>query len=360
MGIKEAYLYKKLKEKKVYPVKCRRAAISPLAKLFNRVQCQNCAHYCVIENRKRGICVVRENIDGKLYSLNYGKACAVNIDPIEKKPFFHFLPGSQSLSVATVGCNFRCHSCQNHSISQMPQSTGKIIGEEISPKEIVELAKKNQLPSISYTYTSPAVFSEYALDIMKLAKKQGIKNCWVSNGFWSKELFDLISPYLDAANIDLKSFNDNFYVKYCGGKLQPILDTLKRLEQKKIWTEITTLVIPTLNDKEEIFKNIAKFIKNELSPEIPWHVTQFCGAISWKLQHLPDTPVETLENVYHIGKKMGLKYVYIGNIPGLEGEDTFCPECGELAIKRYGYFVERYDKNGKCPKCGQDLNIINF
>ena len=336
--MKEAYLYKKLKNKKV--------------------QCRNCAHYCVIGPGKRGICGVRENINGKLYSLVYGKACAVGIDPIEKKPFFHFLPGSQSLSVATVGCNFKCHSCQNWNISQMPQLTGKIEGENLSPERIVEMAKENNLPSISYTYTSPAIFSEYALNTMKLAKKEGLKNNWVSNGFWSEELFDLISPYLDAANIDLKSFEDEFYIKYCGGKLQPVLDTLKRIKKGGIWLEVTTLVIPTLNDKEEIFENVAKFIKNELGDNVPWHISQFSGVISWKLQYLPETPAETLEKAYKIGKKIGLKYVYTGNIPGLPSESTYCPKCGAKMIDRTGYAIERKDKNGKCSKCGEDLSII--
>ena len=336
--MKEAYLYKKLKAK--------------------GIQCQNCAHLCVLNPGQKGICGVKENIKGKLYSLAYGKACAINIDPIEKKPFFHFFPGTQSLSIATVGCNFKCFSCQNYSISQGPTLFGKIEGEEISPKKIVEIALKNHLPSISYTYTEPAVFSEYALDTMKLAKKEGLKNNWVSNGFWSKELFNLISPYLDAANIDLKSFKNDFYLKYCGGRLQPVLDTLKRIRQKKIWLEVTTLVIPSLNDKEEIFRNIAKFIKEELGTETPWHITQFSGAISWKLQHLPDTPVETLKKAYQIGKETGLKYIYTGNIPGLPSEDTYCPKCKTKVIERNGYFVQRYDKNGKCPECGEDLNLI--
>jgi len=336
--MKEAYLYKKLPQKKV--------------------QCQNCAHYCLILPGKRGICGVRENVDGKLYALNYGKTVACHIDPIEKKPFFHFLPGSHSLSIATVGCNFKCKSCQNWDISQMSQLTGKIEGQEISPEEIVKSALKNNLPSISYTYTEPAIFSEYALDTMKLAKKQGLKNNWVSNGFWSKELFDLISPHLDAANVDLKSFEDDFYIKYCGGKLQPVLDALKRLKNKKIWLEVTTLVIPTLNDEEEIFEKIANFIKNELGSETPWHVTQFCGAISWKLQNIPDTPVETLEKAHKIGKKTGLKYIYTGNVPGIPSEDTFCPKCNNLVIDRTGYIISRHDKNGKCPKCSADLNLI--
>lgn len=336
--MKEGYLYQKLAEKKV--------------------KCQNCAHYCLILPGKRGICGVRENQNGKLYALNYGKAVAVNIDPIEKKPFFHFLPGSHSLSIATVGCNFKCLSCQNWDISQMPQLTGRIEGKDISPEEIVKITLKNKLPSISYTYTEPAISSEYALNTMKLAKKEGLKNNWVTNGFWSKELFDLISPYLDAANVDLKGFSDDFYIKYCSGKLQPVLDTLKRLKSKKIWVEITTLVIPTLNDSKEMFSNIAKFIKNDLGAETPWHITQFSGAISWKLQDLPETPIETLEKAYKIGKETGLKYVYTGNVPGIPSEDTFCPKCGTLAINRTGYLIERFDEKGKCPKCNEDLDLI--
>ena len=345
-GMKEAYLYKKLADKKA--------------------QCRNCAHYCVIENGKRGICGVRENINGKLYALNYRKAIAVNIDPIEKKPFFHFLPGSYSLSIATVGCNFRCLNCQNSDISQGFKGAKEILGEDLPPEKIVDLAIKNNLPSISYTYTEPTIFLEYALDTMKLAKKEGLKNNWVSNGFWSKELFGLISPYLDAVNIDLKYFSDEDYFKYSGGRLRPVLDTLKRLKktsrpgsgQEKIWVEITTLVIPTLNDKEEIFKNIANFIKNELGKETPWHITQFSGAISWKLQHLPDTPVETLKKAWQIGKKIGLKYVYTGNVPGLDSEDTYCPKCKAKMIERTGYLIQRFDKNGKCSGCGENLDLV--
>ena len=337
-NMKEALLYKKLSDK--------------------RVQCLNCPHSCVILPGKRGVCGVRENKEGKLYSLVYGKACAAHIDPIEKKPFFHFLPGSYSLSVATVGCSFACKNCQNYDISQGPKITRRIEGEDVSPEQIVEMAKKHKVPSISYTYTDPVVFLEYALDTMKLAKKAGLKNNWVTNGFLSKETLELISPYLDAAIVDLKSFSDDFYKKYCGGRLQPVLDTLKRMKEKGIWVEITTLVIPTLSDSEEMFRQMAKFIKEKLGPETPWHVSQFCGAISWKLQHLPDTPVETLKKAYEIGKKAGLKYVYTGNIPGLTSEDTLCPKCGALAIDRNGYIIKRYDKNGKCSKCGESLNII--
>jgi len=336
--MKEVYLYKKLSNQKV--------------------QCLNCAHRCVILPGKRGICGVRENINGKLYSLVYGKAVAIHIDPIEKKPFFHFLPGSYSLSVATVGCPFACKNCQNWDISQGPKLTGKIEGEDVSPEEIVKMAKEYKVPSISYTYTDPVVFSEYALDTMKLAKKEGIKNAWVSNGFMSPESAKMVIPYLDADRIDVKSFSDDFYIKNCGGKLQPVLDTCKLMKKSGVWVEIITLVIPTLSDSEEMFRKIAGFIHDELGPETPWHVTQFSGAISWKLQDLPDTPAGSLEKAYKIGKEAGLKYVYTGNIPGMPFEDTFCPKCKTLAIDRTGYIISRHDKQGMCPKCGGDLNLI--
>ncbi len=336
--MKEVYLYKKLSDQKV--------------------QCRACAHYCVISSRGRGICGVRENRESVLYALNYGKIVARNIDPIEKKPLFHFLPGSQSLSIATVGCNLKCANCQNWDISQGFKGKEEIPGEDLTPEEIVKMALKNKLPSISYTYTEPTIFLEYALDIMKLAKKAGLKNVWVSNGFMSKESAKLVIPHLDANNIDLKSFSDEFYQKNCGAKLQPILDTAKLMKKSGVWIEITTLAIPTLSDSKEIFKNIAKFIKEELGPETPWHISQFSGAISWKLQHLPDTLVETLEMAYKIGKEMGLKYVYTGNVPGLPSEDTFCPKCNALCIDRTNYIIHRHDKNGKCPKYGEDSSII--
>lgn len=336
--MKEALLYKKLKDKKV--------------------QCGTCAHKCLILAGKRGVCGVRENINGKLYALNYGKAIAVNVDPIEKKPFFHFLPGTQSLSIATVGCNFACKNCQNYDISQGFKGAKKIPGQNLSPEEVVKLTIKNNLQSISYTYTEPTIFLEYALDTMKLAKKEGLKNTWVSNGFMTKESAKLIIPYLDANNIDIKSFSDKFYREQCGGGLEPVLKTAKLMKKSGIWVEITTLVIPTLSDSEKMFKGIAKFIKNELGSETPWHVSQFSGAISWKLQHLPNTSVKTLKKAYEIGKKAGLKYVYTGNVPGLPSEDTLCSKCGSLCIDRMGYIIHRYDEDGKCPNCNQKLDLI--
>jgi len=336
--MKEAYLYQKLDK--------------------NRVKCTNCAHYCFINSGKRGICGVRENIDGKLYALNYEKAIALNIDPIEKKPFFHFLPGSYSLSIATVGCNLQCKNCQNWDISQGFKGKKEIPGQQLSPEDIIKLAVKNNLPNISYTYTEPTIFLEYALDTMKLAKKQGIKNTWVSNGFMTEESAKLVIPYLDANNIDIKSFSDDFYKENCGARLEPVLKTAKLMKSSGVWVEITTLVIPTLSDSEEMFKGIAKFIKEELGSETPWHITQFSGAISWKLKQFPTTLVETLEMAYNIGKETGLKYVYTGNVPGLKYEDTICPKCGIISIDRTGYIIQRHDKNGKCSKCGEDLNLI--
>jgi pyruvate formate lyase activating enzyme len=337
--MKEVLLYKKLKGE--------------------LTECNTCAHFCKIAPEKRGICNVRENIDGKLYALNYGKVVALNIDPIEKKPLFHFLPGTYSLSFACVGCNLRCLNCQNYDISQGFKQKKEIPGQEMSPKEIVQLAIKNKLPSISYTYTEPTIFLEFAFDTMKLAKKAGLKNIFVSNGFMSEESAKLVIPYLDANNIDIKGFSEEFYKENCGARLQPILDTCKLMKKSGVWVEITTLAIPTLSDSEEMFEGIAKFIYKELGPETPWHISRFSGEISWKLQYLPETPVETIEKGWKIGKKVGLKYVYTGNIPGLPSENTICPKCGTIAIDRVNYIIHHHDKSGKCPKCGTDLNIIS-
>ncbi|MFA5871172.1 MAG: AmmeMemoRadiSam system radical SAM enzyme [Parcubacteria group bacterium] len=342
--MKESILYEKLKKE--------------------LIRCKTCSHYCVIAPKKRGICGVRENINGKLFFLPYGRVIAKSIDPIEKKPLFHFLPGSLSFSISTVGCNLRCANCQNWTISQfgkLPGVTREMIeksGEELPPKEIIKLAKENNCPSISYTYTEPTIFLEYALETMKLAKKAGLKNVWVSNGFMSKETFQLITPYLDAINIDIKSFDDKFYQENCGARLAPVLENCKRAVKNKIWLETTTLVIPTLSDDEKMLRKIAEFIKTELGDFVPWHVSAFSGAISWKLQHLSETTVEKIKQAYEIGKSTGLKYVYAGNIPGSDMENTYCSKCGERMIKRIGYDVKRLDKEGKCGKCGGKLNLV--
>lgn len=280
------------------------------------VQCQTCCHYCRIAPFKRGLCGVRENHKGKLYLLVYNQIIAENIDSIEKKPLFHFLPGTETLSIATIGCNFRCNWCQNWDISQAPKELERDeimnkIGFETTPDKIVEDALNRACPSISYTYTEPTIFLELALDTMKLAKKKGLKNIWVSNGYFSKETFELISPYLDAINIDLKGMSSENYLKYSGAKLQPVLDNIKEVFKRKIHLEVTTLIIPGINDSEKELTEITKFLAN-ISKNIPWHISRFFAA--YKLPNTETTPLETLNKAAQIGKKAGLKHIHIGNI----------------------------------------------
>ena len=336
--MKESYLYKKISG--------------------NQIECQTCSHYCKLSPGKRGICGVRENIDGKLYALNYDKVITYHVDPVEKKPLFHFLPGTKTFSFATMGCNFRCDNCQNWDISQGPKMFKEILGEKITPNKLVDLAKKSKCKSISYTYTEPTIFLELSLDTMKIAKKEGLKNIWVSNGFMSQKTFELASPYIDAINIDLKFFDDKSYRKITGGRLDPVLENLKRFKQAGILVEVTTLAIPTLSDNSEMFIKIAEFIFKELGADTPWHISAFSGQISWKLQHLPPTPIKTIKQAYKIGKEVGLKYVYTGNVFGDSGENTYCPKCNEVVIKRLGYSIKRLDKKEECPKCEEKINII--
>ncbi len=326
-------------------------------KLDGQVKCGLCAHRCTIMEGKRGICGVRENVHGKLYSLVYGKAIASHADPIEKKPFFHFYPGSNSFSIATVGCNFRCKHCQNYDISQMPRDQNKINGRDLSPAEVVELSLSYNCNSISYTYTEPTIFFEYAYDTAKLAKEKGLCNTFVTNGYMTKEALNTIKRYLDAANVDLKGFTEKFYREICGARLEPVLDTLKRMKKLGIWVEVTTLVIPTLNDSKEELQQIAEFIKNELGKGTPWHVSRFSPA--YKLTHLNSTPIETLLKAREVGLNAGLRYVYTGNIPGDEGENTYCYNCKELLIRRYGFEVlENKIKDSRCPNCGVKIDGV--
>jgi pyruvate formate lyase activating enzyme len=318
------------------------------------VKCNLCSHRCPsIVDSKRGICGVRENQKGKLYSLVYGKLIASNIDPIEKKPLFHFLPGSSAYSLGTVGCNFRCGNCQNFDISQSPKERRIIFGQDVAPEQVVLEAKQTECNSIAYTYSEPTVFFEYAYDIAKLAHKEAIKNVFVTNGYITQEALKKIAPYLDAVNIDLKSFSDDFYRQNCGARLNPVLDSIKLYKKLGIWTEITTLIIPSLNDSDEELRAIAEFIK-DLGEETPWHVSQFYP--THKLLDLTRTPIATLRRARKIGKDVGLRYIYIGNVPG-EGEDTYCYNCGESLIERYGYRIARNRiEASKCPKCGATID----
>jgi len=326
----------------------------------NRVGCQACNHYCKIAPGNRGVCAVRENQDGKLYSLVYGKIVAKNLDPIEKKPLFHFLPGTKSLSIATVGCNFRCLYCQNADIAQIPKENllreKNIPGIDETPEDIVNEALLVHAPSIAYTYNEPTIFVEFALETMKLARKKNLKNIWVTNGYTSKEALTEVIPYLDAANIDLKGFTEEFYNKICGAKLQPVLETIKAMKRGGVWIEITTLVVPGENDTTEHFEGIANFIANDVGKDVPWHISKFFP--TYKLRNLPPTPPSSLLKAREAGKKAGLKYIYLGNVALPEYEATLCPNCGAKMIDRTDYNIVRYDKDGKCAKCREDLNLV--
>jgi pyruvate formate lyase activating enzyme len=323
----------------------------------HKVQCHLCAHECKIDPGKRGLCHTRENQDGTLYTLVYGKVIAEHIDPIEKKPLFHFLPGTRSYSIATVGCNFMCLHCQNYDISQYPRiHGGRVIGDEREPEAIVAYALASHCASISYTYTEPTIFMEYAQDVGRLAHAQGLRNVFVSNGFMTEASAAALAEFIDGDNIDLKSFQDDFYRKVCKARLQPVLDTIVRLKKAGVWIEVTTLVIPGLNDDPAELTDIAQFIKS-LDAGIPWHVTAFYP--TFKMMDRPRTPVDTLVKAREIGLNAGLRYVYTGNIPGDQGENTYCYACQELLIERLGYTIQRYHlKDGNCPKCQAPIDGV--
>jgi pyruvate formate lyase activating enzyme len=316
----------------------------------SQVQCFLCQHHCRIKEGKRGFCKVRENQHGTLYSLNYGRLISENIDPIEKKPIFHLLPGSRSYSIATVGCNFRCKHCQNYEISQFPRfHEGAIPGTLRSPAEVVEAAQHAGCASISYTYVEPTIFYEFALESSRLAQSRGLRNIFVSNGYTGPEAMRELAPCLDANNIDLKAFTDKFYKEVCQARLQPVLDTITLTHSLGIWLEVTTLVIPGWNDSEPELRDIARFIKG-ISPDIPWHVSRFWP--TYEMTDRPPTPRSTLIRAREIGLEEGLRYVYMGNLPEKGGENTLCPACGALVIERTGFSVSRLLLRGNtCGNC---------
>ena len=321
-----------------------------------KAQCFLCAHRCLISPGQWGLCRVRRNVGGKLLSLNYGLLVAMNIDPIEKKPLFHFLPGTQTLSIAAAGCNFQCDFCQNWQISQSPRQ-GDIEGIPTTPQEVVQAAIQSNCPSISYTYTEPTIYFETAYECAILARRQSLRNVFVSNGYMTVEAVEAIAPYLDAINVDLKAFNDNTYRRVMKARLAPVLDCLKALAGKGIWLEVTTLIVPGMNDSPGELADIAAFIARELGAHVPWHVTRFHG--DYRMNGTPSTPLETLRRSADIGLEAGLTYVYCGNISGLADESTYCPACRETLIDRRGYDISGIRlNNGKCPNCDRAIEGI--
>ncbi|MFH0916418.1 MAG: AmmeMemoRadiSam system radical SAM enzyme [bacterium] len=318
-----------------------------------RVHCFLCAHHCRIEPGAPGLCGVRENRDGVLYTLVYGCPVSTAVDPIEKKPLFHFLPGSLSLSLATVGCNFTCRFCQNADISQMPRDQGKITGRPLSPGQVVSAARAAGCASISYTYTEPTIFYEYARDSARLATAAGLKNVFVTNGYMTAETLADIDGHLHAANVDLKSFSDEFYRTMVGGRLKPVLDSIRRLWAMGVWVEVTTLLIPGRNDGDDELRSLASFLAS-ISPDIPWHVSRFHP--TYRLLDVPPTPLASVERALRIGREEGLCYVYGGNVPGHASESTTCPDCGAEVIERRGFRM-RSDSvsDGRCPHCGRGI-----
>lgn len=327
--LKEAMLYSKLAGKKV--------------------KCNLCRWNCTILENGKGVCGVRTNVEGKLYSLVYGRTLTLSTDPVEKKPLFHFRPGSRCLGVSTYGCNFRCLHCQNFGISQEREEEAILKVPFTSPEKIVESALDAGVEGIAYTYTEPTIFAEYALDTMKLARKKGLYNVWVSNGYMARDCIDAISPFLDAINVDLKG-NARFYKEVCGGiGIEGVKDTISYLYKKKVHLEITNLIVPGYNDKEEDFREVAEFVSS-LSPLVPLHFSRFWP--QYRVLDLPPTDLKKMHSAKELAFKAGLKFVYLGNVA--EEESTDCPKCGALLIKRFGFLAEAVglDRKGNCRKCG--------
>ncbi len=323
----------------------------------NQIRCYLCSHNCAIPEGKRGICGVRKNNGGRLETLVYGRLVSQHLDPVEKKPLFHFLTGSKTYSISTVGCNFKCLHCQNWQISQYPHLTnGEITGEVVSPREVVEAALASGANSISYTYVEPTIFFEFARDCALLAREKGIRNIFVSNGYMSEQAARDLATFIDAINIDIKAFSDEFYKKVCRAKLAPVLANVKLLHELGVWVEITTLIIPGYNDKQDELRALATFIK-DVSPSMPWHISAFHPA--YRMLDVQSTPVTTLDMAMQIGLETGLQFVYEGNVPGRGKENTYCPRCGALLVKRSGFSATIAGlENGKCKKCELEIRGV--
>ncbi len=336
----------------------------PLARLSGHtgaqtIRCDACAHRCVIREGRSGICQVRENRNGTLVSLVYGEAVAVHVEPIEKKPFFHVLPGTDAYSISTVGCNFHCRYCQNWEISQAPREGLRLPTRTLPPDQIVREALAAGARSIAYTYVEPTIFLEYALDTARLARAAGLVNVFVTNGYETPETLELLAPVLDAANVDLKAFNDRFYRRVCGARLEPVKETLVAMRRLGIWVEVTTLVIPGENDDPAELAEAADWIARELGPSTPWHLSRFYPA--YRMADVAVTPVATLRRAAEIGRQAGLQHVYVGNVPGEDDTDTRCAGCGRVLIRRSGYRIARVAlRGGACPDCGATLAGIGL
>jgi pyruvate formate lyase activating enzyme len=316
----------------------------------NMVLCRLCAHQCKIQDGNRGICRVRENRDGKLFTLVYGNLIAKNVDPIEKKPLYHFFPGSRSFSIATPGCNFRCKWCQNWQISQMPKLMALPHGQRVLPESVVKQARLSGCLSIAYTYTEPTIFFEFSYDTAKLAKAEGLLNVFVTNGFMTSEMIEMIHPYLDATNVDIKAFRDETYRKHMGGRLEPVLTSCRMMKSLGIWLEITTLIVPGLNDDPEELKAIASFICHDLGPETPWHLSRFYP--QYKMANTAPTEESILYETKKMGEEIGLNHIYMGNVIGKDR--TKCKNCGHDLILRSAYTVDvqGVNREGQCVNCG--------
>ncbi|MBG0789483.1 MAG: AmmeMemoRadiSam system radical SAM enzyme [Desulfovibrionaceae bacterium] len=320
-----------------------------------RVQCRLCSHYCIIDADERGACGVRENRGGTLYALNYGKIAARNLDPVEKKPLYHFQPGSMTFSFATMGCNLNCRFCQNWSLSQPPRESGEILGRDTTPGELVADALRLKAASISYTYSEPTIFFELMQDTARLAHDKGLKNIMVSNGYMSRECLDELGPHIDAVNVDLKAFTEDFYHDLTGAGLAPVLDNLRTIKHSLgWWLEVTTLLIPGRNDSEEELDRLTDFLVNEIGTDTPWHISRFHP--DYRMADTGPTTGDSLERALVMGRAKGLKFVYIGNMPGLNRQNTFCPDCGAELVDRTGFALHTSGiRDGRCAHCGEPI-----
>jgi len=332
IGVKEAEFYERLEGKKV--------------------RCTLCPHGCVVANRERGICGVRENRDGTYYTLVYGNPCALHTDPIEKKPLFHFLPGASAFSISTAGCNFECRFCQNWNISQFrPEQVTSI---DLPPEKTVQRAKREGAEVIAYTYGEPVIFYEYMCETARLGKKEGLRSVMISNGYIREQPMRRACEVLDAVKIDFKGFTEKFYREVCSGTLRPVMDTLVLLKRTGIWFEIVVLLVPTLNDSASEITDMTHWMVDNLGPDVPVHFSRYYPC--YKITNIPRTPVATLERAREIAMNAGIRFVYIGNVPGHKAESTYCPKCGKVLIQRLGYFVKVSGlKKGACKYCGEEI-----